>query len=48
MGGDFVDHWGIKVQTTSGIQYLIHNAGPSDGVVCTPASNMSNKWRVCH
>ena len=36
-------HHGVVVNTDKGNSYLIHN-GPSKGVVCTDAKNMSSKW----
>ena len=37
------DHHGVVVNTDKGNSYLIHS-GPDQGVVVTPASNMSSKW----
>lgn len=37
-------HHGIKATTESGRQWLFHNDGKA-GVVATPASNMSRRWK---
>ena len=37
------DHHGVVLNTNKGNSYLVHS-GPENGVVVTPASNMSPKW----
>ena len=41
----YVGHYGVKVTTESGEEYLIHNTMGS-GPVVTDAKHMSDNWRV--